>query len=207
MLSEPSIEKVKRIAGEALRIIMEKYESPFFLKQAEEMSKSDLFEAAKAFTEAGMKIKDFRILWSRSYHEGKDAIKEKIDIKLVEESKLNMNLFKRIIKRSSAGEEILRALNQIEFYNSDFLEKCQTHKRAREVMGTFRRIVLLPTIKNFERDLSRMKSQIDRCNLYFQNRLSMQMFRLSIMSVGVGFVALLIALFPYLRSLFEALLK
>jgi len=207
MLSEPSIEKVKRIAGEALKIVAEKYESPFFMKRAEEMSKSDLFEAAKAFTESGMKIRDLRILWLRSYHEGKDTIEEKIDIKLVEENELDMNLFKRIIKRSSAGEEILRALNQIEFYNSDFLEKCQAHKRAREAMGTYRRMVLLPTIKNFERELSRMKSQIDRCNLYFQNRLSMQMFRLSIISVGVGFVALMIALFPYLRSLFEALLS
>lgn len=205
MLSKPSIEEVKRIAGEALKIVKQKYESPFFGKRAEEMLPSDLLEAAKGFTEAGMKIKDFRILWMRSYHEGKDAIKEKIDIKLVEENKLDMDLFKGIIKRSRAGEEILRALNQIEFYNSDFLQKCQTRKRAHEIMETYRRILLLPTIKNLEGDLSRMKSQIERCNLYFQNRLSIQMFRLSIVSVGIGFVALLIALLPYLRSLFEVL--
>ena len=111
---------------------------------------------------------NFRISWIRSYHEGKDAIKEKIDVKLTEENKLDMDLFKRIIKRSSAGEDILRALNRIEFYSSDFLEKCQTRKRAREVMETSRRIIILPTIKNVEGDLSRMRNQIERCNLYFQ---------------------------------------
>lgn len=205
MLSEPSIEEVKKIAGEALKIIKEKYESPFFAKQAEGMGSMSFLQAAKAFTEAGMKIRDFRILWMRSYREGKDAIKEKIDIKLIEENKLDMDLFGRIIKRSSAGEDILRALNQIEFYSSDFLEKCRIKERGRKSMELFRRLLLLPSIKNVEGDLSRMRNQIERCNLYFQNRLSMRMFRLSIVSMGVGFVALLIALFPYLLSLFEAL--
>lgn len=205
MVSEPSIQEIKKIAGEALIIIQKKYEHPFFAKRAEDMSSNDLLVAAKAFTEAGMKIRDFRILWIRSYREGKDAIKEKIDVKLIEENKLDIDLFGRIIKRSSAGEDILRALNHIEFANSDFLEKCQTKKRARESMELFRRIVLLPTIKNLEGDLSRMRNQIERCNLYFQNRLSMRMLRLSIASLGVGFIALLIALFPHLLSLFEVL--
>ena len=207
MLSKPSIEEVKRIAGEALKIIKEKYERHFFKKRAEEMSSNDLLGAAKAFAEAGMKIRDFPILWMRSYREGKDAIKEKIDVKLVEENKLDMDLFKRNIIRSSAGEDILQALNRIEFYSSDFLEKCQAKKHVRAIENTelFRRIILLPVIKNLEGDLSRMRNQIERCNLYFQNRLSMRMFRLSIVSVGVGFVALLIALFPYLLSLFEGL--
>ena len=204
-MSEPSIEEVKRIVAEALIIIQKKYGRPFFAERAEKMSSKDLLKAARAFTEAGMKLRDFLILWIRSYHEGKDAIKQKIDVKLIEENKLDMDLFKKIIKRSSAGEDILRALNQIEFYNSDFLEKCQTKERARETMELFRRIVLLPSIKNVEGDLSRMRNQIERCNLYFQNRLNKRMHRLSIASVGVGIVALLIALFPYLQSLFETL--
>jgi len=200
-LSRPSIEEAKRIVVEALKIISEKYANPFFAKRAEEI---DYVKAAIAFTAAGAKIRDFRILWLRSYSEGKDAIKEKIDVKLVEENKLDMDLFKRIIIRSSAGEDILQALNRIEFYSSDFLEKCQAKKRARESMELFRRIVLFPSIKNVEGDLSRIRNQIERCNLYFQNRLSMRMHRLSIASVGVSIVALLIASFPYLQSLFAS---
>lgn len=200
-MSEPSIEEVKRIVGEALKIVIKKYERPFFEKRAEEMSKNDLLEAAKAFAEVGSKISAFRILWLGSYHEGKDAIKEKIDVKLTEENKLDMDLFKRIIKRSSAAEDILRVLNHIEFYNSDFLEKCQTRKRAREVTEAFRRLLLLPAMKNIEGDLSRMRNQIERCNLYFQNQLSKRIYRLSFATLGVGFVALLIASISYLQSL------
>jgi len=205
MLSKPSIEEVSRIAAEALKIVLQRYDSPFFEKRAEEMSSEDRLEAARAFTMAGMKIKDLVILWLRSYSEGKDAIKEEIDMKLIKENKLDMELFKRIIKRSNAGEKILRVLNQIDFYNSDFLDKCQTHKRTRGIMETYRRIIVFPSIKNLEADLSTMKAQIERCNLYFQNQLSKRMFILSIVSVGVGCVAVLIALFPYLRSLFESL--
>jgi hypothetical protein len=204
-LSEPSIDEAKRTVAEALKIIKREYESPFFARRAEKMSSNDFLKAAKGFAEASMKISASRILWLRSFQEGKDAIKEKIDVKLLEEGKLDMDLFGRIIKRSSDGEHILRVLNQIEFYSAEFLQKCQTKERARETIKLIRSIVLRPCIKNMERDLSRMRNQIERCNLYFQNRLNMRMFWLSIGSMSVGFVALLIALLPYLISIFEAL--
>jgi len=200
MSNKPSIRKASEKVGEALLIVVNGYARPYRTKKADEMSSEDYEKAGKTFNNSAVKLTEFLIIWRDSFKEGKDALPEKIDIKLVKEDSLDMNLFKKIIHRSSQGEDILGALERINVYAKDFLMKCKLQKNQwRGFMeDDFQRLIVNPVINSLERDLTTIRSQIERCNLYFQNKLSKRVFWLSVVSIVISPISLVVALLPHL---------
>ena len=208
MSSEPSLEGASKKLLEALAIVTNEYSSPYHARLAKNIPSKEFLKISAVFLRVAIKLKEFQTFWFDSYKKGKDAFTQNIDIELIESGKLDMVLFKKIIHRSSRGEDFLRALKRIRFYAVDFLQKSINQKsKATGTAEDFLGMLIDPLIVTVEGDLIRLKGRIERCNLYFQNKLNRQMFLLAIVSVLASITALAIALVPHIQSLIQQLMQ
>jgi len=199
----PSLQKSLNFLGEALKIVTHESKK-YYLKDASKVSKKTLMEVAVSLVQISNLLARFEFSWIDSKRSGPDAVEvsksldERIDIKLVRTGKLDFEQLKKLMTRLNRADDALLALNRIDFYISYYSRLCSQKgvKRNAETARLFIEGNLNPTIGSINSEIVRSRSQMERCNIYYQNQIKSKTFRIAFISLLVSSVSVLISILP-----------
>ena len=201
----PSLQDSLIFLGKALKIVSDQSEK-YYLKGASEVSKETLMEVAISLVQVSNLLARFKFSWIDSKRSGPDAVEvsksldERIDIKLVRTGKLDFEQLKKLMTRLNRADDALLGLNRINFYITDYARLCSEKKLKRNAK-TVRLFIegnLNPTIDSINSEIVRSRSQMERCNIYYQNQLKSKTFRIAFISLLVSSVSVLISILPHI---------
>jgi len=197
---EPSLQDSLNFLAKALKIVTNESKK-YYIKDASKVKKETLNEVVKSFVQVSILLAKFRLSWGDSRRSGPDAVEvsknldERIDIKLIRTGKLDFEQLKKLMTRLNRADDALLGLNRINFYASYYTRLCSQKKLKRnvELIELFVEGTLNPTIDSLNSEIIRARSQMERCNVYYQNQIKSKTFRIAFISLLVASVSVLIS--------------
>lgn len=196
----PSLQDCLNNLAEALRIVNVDKEK-YYLRKAADVEEGTLKEIAMHFLNLNVLMEHMHRGWLDSRTTGPDAIefsnelKQRIDIKLMETGKLDLQQLKRIMTRLNRADDALLGLNRIGFYLSHYKNLCSEKglNRLAELTNGFMNGLLYQTKAMVSSDYERITNQISRCNLYYDNFMKSKTFRIASTSLLVSALSFLLS--------------
>ena len=137
-------------------------------------------------------LSNFQAIWTDSKLEGPDRLVGELDIDLLSVGKLDMDLFATIIRRMNLLDKSLPVLERAIFYFEDFQQRyaisnLPSNQNVINLQGT----ILHQVEEDLASDASAMKALVERCNLYYQNRIAGRTYYLQFVVILLAIAAVL----------------
>lgn len=208
----PSLQDSINDLVKALDIVTANFKK-FYGRDASQVSNNDLNNVLPHFVPLTTALKESSMKWIESRHSGPDAVmvskklEDRIDIKLLKSGKLDFEQMKKIMIRMNRADDALLGLDRIDSYISVYRRLCAQKGLAqtKDTADLFVELILNPAKGIIQSDIERYRNQVQRLNLYFQNKLSSKVFKVAFISLLFSAIAVLLSILtnvlPILASL------
>ncbi len=181
----------------------------YYLKNADEVANEVLMDVDRSFTDLSKSMERFAFHWFGSRLSGPDAVelsrelKDRIDIKLLQTGKLDFEQFGKIINRVHRNYDALLGLSRCVFYISYYRDLCAKKNLVaqKDHAELFEKYLLREAKDSIKWDKIRLEKQLERCSLYFQNKIKSDTFKVACVSLLISSMALLVAILSSLLKL------
>ena len=204
---EYSLEKAMLKLADILKIISEDAKV-YHLKNSSKVDKKILQTVGLSFSSLAILFQEFTEQWFSSISRGPDAIQpsealnERLDIKLFETGKMDFKQMKKIMKRMHRIDDALLGLDRMLFYIKNFEDLCvkkELHKLS-EIAQIFRTSAIEQANMFLSTENSRLRNQIQRCNLYYQTEINTKAVKISLISLLISSLSFSLAILAILNT-------
>lgn len=211
--SDPSLQDCLNKIGKTLEIVIGDSKK-YYMKAASEVSEVTLKEVDLSFAKLADIMVEFADCWFGSRCSGPDAVEissnldERIDMKLLGTKKLDFKHLKKIMTRLNRADDALLGLHRIAFYVSYYQRLCAEKglKQLEDHANLFLEGTLNQAIDTVNTEIERYGNQIERCNLYYQNKMVTDAFRIAFISLLVATISVVISILPIVLPIMSTLL-
>lgn len=199
--AEPSVQNAINKIAEMCRILSADNKQ-IFMRKAQDVSDDLLKKLSLSFLKCGDLMNEIMHDWMSSKSKGSDAfqtsedLKERIDIKLYETSKLDFEQMKKIMSRLHRIDDILLLEEIIPSYLEHYIYLCKQKKLEDYAAFAidFRENFIDRFTTHVINESNRLEHQVERCNLYYQAKLNTTTVRTAYIALVISLLSLFIAL-------------
>ena len=178
----------------------------YYLKKTSEVTEATLREVGDSFEEVEALLSEFAEAWHISGNQGHGAVctsgslNERIDVKLCQNGKLDFAQMKKIVLRLNAVDDIMVTLDRISLYVKRYEELCREKLLAdlAERAQVFENSILNELRRSIESEATRLKNQIERCNLYYQPAMKTKTLWVAVVSLAISSLAFILTILKLL---------
>jgi len=178
----------------------------YYLKKPSEVTEAALREVGDSFEEVEALLSEFAEAWHISGNQGYGALcnsgslDERIDVKLCQNGKLDFAQMKKIVLRLNAVDDVIATLDRISLYMKRYEELCR-EKLLNDLMEhaqIFGSSILNELRRNIESEATRLRNQIERCNLYYQPAMKTKTLWVAVVSLAISSLAFILTILKLL---------
>lgn len=177
----------------------------YYLKRPSEVSEAVLKDVGDSFAEAEALMAEFAEAWYGSRGQSADCppkdLNNRIDVKLCQNGKLDFGQMKKIVLRLNAVDDVLIGLDRISLYLKRYQELCREKLLTdlTERSQVFQNSVLDELQRSIESEATRLRNQIERCNLYYQPAMKTKTLWVAVLSLAISSLAFLLTILKMLN--------
>ena len=185
--------------NKAIQVFSANSES-YYLKNPSEVTEAALRDVGDSLTEAEALMAEFAEAWYGSRRQNVDCppegLSNRIDVKLCLNGKLDFDQMKKIVLRLNAVDDVLVGLDRIGLYTKRFQELCREKLLGdlAERVQVFQNSILDEMRRSIESEATRLRNQIERCNLYYQPAMKSKTLWVAVLSLAISSLAFLLTI-------------
>jgi len=177
----------------------------YYLKKPADVAETALRDVGDSFIEGEALMSEFAETWYGSRKQNGDrpsgSLDSRIDVKLCQNGKLDFGQMKKIVLRLNAVDDVLVGLDRISLYVKRYKELCR-EKLLTDLADraqVFQDSILDELRRNIESEATRLRNQIERCNLYYQPAMKTKTLWVAVVSLAISSLAFLLTILKMLN--------
>ena len=177
----------------------------YYLKKTADVTEATLRGVGDSFAEVESLMSEFAEAWYGSRKQSADCppgnLNDRIDVKLCQNGKLDFEQMKRIVLRLNAVDDVVVGLDRISLYVNRYEELCREKQLGDlvEHAQIFENSILNELRRSIESEATRLRNQIERCNLYYQPAMKTKTLWVAVLSLAISTLAFLLTILKMLN--------